>query len=117
MNSQSEPHVILRKNAEAWLAHNPSTDITPRSAKELQLELQVHQIELEMQNDELRTAPQNFGFPSFSVFQGCLPPPASATPSEPTYPQKFPQLAQYRPTDFWYNDPQKTKKPPEKVAS
>ncbi len=46
----------LRTEAEAQLAHAPATDSMGRTAEELLHELQVHQIELEMQNDELRRA-------------------------------------------------------------
>jgi PAS domain S-box-containing protein len=44
----------LRKTAEAQLAHAPK--LNPRPIKELLHELQVHQIQLEMQNEELRQA-------------------------------------------------------------
>src|SRR3989338_4480824 len=44
----------LRAEAEARLARAPPADGTQRPAKELLHELQVHQIELEMQNDTLR---------------------------------------------------------------
>jgi PAS domain-containing protein len=47
---------ILRTKAEAQLSHAPATDSVDRTAEELLHELQVHQIELEMQNDELRRA-------------------------------------------------------------
>jgi diguanylate cyclase (GGDEF)-like protein/PAS domain S-box-containing protein len=46
----------LRTEAEAHLAELPPTEIAPRSYEELLHELRVHQIELEMQNDELRQA-------------------------------------------------------------
>ena len=44
----------LRQQAEAQLAH--ATKLKPRPAEELLYELQVHQIELEMQNEHLRQA-------------------------------------------------------------
>ncbi len=46
----------LRAKVEAQLARAPQTDGAVRSAEELLHELQVHQIELEVQNDELRRA-------------------------------------------------------------
>jgi PAS domain S-box-containing protein len=46
----------LRTKAEAQLARAPATDWAARPAEELLHELQVHQIELEMQNEELRQA-------------------------------------------------------------
>ena len=44
----------LRRQAEAQLAHAPETKQMPRPAEKLLHELQVHQIELEMQNEQLR---------------------------------------------------------------
>ena len=46
------PDLLLRAAAEAQLAKAPQTD--GRAATELLHDLQVHQIELEMQNEELR---------------------------------------------------------------
>ena len=44
----------LRQEAEAELTHAPDTKLMPRPTEKLQHELQVHQIELEMQNEQLR---------------------------------------------------------------
>ena len=46
----------LRQEAEAQLAQTPPIDALTRPAGELLHELQVHQIELEMQNEQLRQA-------------------------------------------------------------
>ena len=54
MDSKSNQFLALRNKAEDRLAHKLSTYINHRSAEELLHELEVHQIELEMQNDELR---------------------------------------------------------------
>ena len=46
----------LRKKAEMQLVRSPAKHETPRSAEVLLHELQVYQVELEMQNEELRQA-------------------------------------------------------------
>ncbi len=46
----------LRAEAETQLARAPSTDDPAQSAEEVLHELRVHQIELQMQNEELRTS-------------------------------------------------------------
>ena len=46
----------LRAKAEAQIASAPLTEAPDRSAEELLHELRVNQVELEMQNDELRRA-------------------------------------------------------------
>ena len=51
-----DPGTQLRLDAEARLAHAPPPRGPERSAEELVHELQVHQIELEMQNETLRQA-------------------------------------------------------------
>lgn len=55
VRKQNEPD-SLRTEAEAQLSHAPLTEAPPRSAEDLLHELRVYQIELEMQNDELRRA-------------------------------------------------------------
>lgn len=50
------PDLHLRKNAEKRLADAPVAESSSRAVEELLHELQVHQIELEMQNDTLREA-------------------------------------------------------------
>ena len=52
---QIEPD-LKRIKAEAQLALSSQSEVTAQTAKELLYELQLHQIELEMQNDELRRA-------------------------------------------------------------
>ena len=42
---------ILRSMAEAELARHPDTDAAARPAEDLLHELQVHQVELEIQNE------------------------------------------------------------------
>ncbi len=47
---------LLRAKAEMHLGSAPTMAASARSAEELLHELQVHQIELEMQNEDLRRA-------------------------------------------------------------
>ena len=54
--SAVSPKPLLRTDAEAKLARSPSTRAPARAADEVLHELQVHQIELEMQNETLRQA-------------------------------------------------------------
>jgi PAS domain S-box-containing protein len=54
VSAELPPH--LRENAEAELARVPHDAAAARSTEELLHELQVHQIELEMQNETLRQA-------------------------------------------------------------
>jgi len=54
MTNKNEKFSQLRVAAEAGLVHMRKNDINSRSAEELLHELEVHQIELEMQNDALR---------------------------------------------------------------
>lgn len=53
-DDQDHSDSLLREAAEARLANGTKTAIPARSAEELLHELQVHQIELEMQNEALR---------------------------------------------------------------
>jgi diguanylate cyclase (GGDEF)-like protein/PAS domain S-box-containing protein len=46
--------IVLRVEAEALLQPSACTETVPRSAEELLKELQIYQIELEIQNEELR---------------------------------------------------------------
>ena len=54
MSEKPNEQDTVRKAAEAQLVHAPKPK--PRPAKELLHELQIHQIQLEMQNEELRRA-------------------------------------------------------------
>ncbi len=54
MENKPPEHTSLRSEAEALLARNPQAEALP--AEQLLHELQVHQIELEMQNEALRQA-------------------------------------------------------------
>ncbi len=54
MRKKSHPATRLRAQAETQLANNTPSEMPARSAEELLHELQVHQIELEMQNKALR---------------------------------------------------------------
>ena len=56
--SRPQNHAGLRKQAEEFLNQNPEAvqKIPPREIQNLVEELQIHQIELEMQNEELRRA-------------------------------------------------------------
>ncbi len=56
MSKQPNGPDPLRAKAETQLARAPAEDGTPRPAEELLHELQVYQVELEMQNEELRQA-------------------------------------------------------------
>ena len=56
MGKKPKEAAALRSKAEAQLADSPAQKTSARSAEELLHELRVHQIELEMQNDELRQA-------------------------------------------------------------
>ena len=57
-NNRPEGSGGLRKRAEEFLAARPEDirNIEPADIRMLVHELQVHQVELEMQNDELRRA-------------------------------------------------------------
>ena len=57
MKPEPQKQTLLRKRAEERLASNESAateKVQPVNAQRLVHELQVHQIELEMQNDQLR---------------------------------------------------------------
>jgi PAS domain S-box-containing protein len=54
MNNKSRKPDSLQANAETQLARTPPTEASTRSVDELLHELHVHQIELEMQNEESR---------------------------------------------------------------
>ncbi len=56
MNETPSSADPLRTKAEEMLAHKSDVFSLPRSAEEMLHELQVHHIELEMQNEELRRA-------------------------------------------------------------
>lgn len=56
MSKQPNGPDQLRTKAETQLARAPEAEGTPRPAEELLHELQVYQVELEMQNEELRQA-------------------------------------------------------------
>ncbi|MDO8925695.1 MAG: EAL domain-containing protein [Sideroxyarcus sp.] len=56
MDKKPREAAALRSKAEAQLADAPTRKTSIRSAEDLLHELRVHQIELEMQNDELRQA-------------------------------------------------------------
>ena len=56
MSENPNEQDILRTAAEAELAHAPRTKLMPCSAEKLLYELQICQIELEMQNEQLRQA-------------------------------------------------------------
>ena len=56
MNKKPGKQDSLRANAETHLAHIPPMEASTHSVDELLHELHIHQIELEMQNEELRRA-------------------------------------------------------------
>lgn len=56
MGKKSIDSNLLRTEAEVQLHHAPATELVIRPAEELLHELQTHQIELEMQNEELQRA-------------------------------------------------------------
>jgi PAS domain S-box-containing protein len=56
MNDKPKQAEPLRREAEARLAANQASDKPPRTTEQLLHELRVHQIELEMQNENLRTS-------------------------------------------------------------
>ncbi len=62
MDKKSEDgNSILRREAETKLQENPPDDVPTEDDKSLIQELQVHQIELEMQNEELRKTQAQLG--------------------------------------------------------
>lgn len=56
MNKKSMSQDLLRKTDEAKLVSEQPVNVPVRSAEELLHELQVHQVEVEMQNESLRHA-------------------------------------------------------------
>ncbi|MDD2915186.1 MAG: PAS domain S-box protein [Gallionella sp.] len=56
MSNNTNPQDTLRMQAEARFVPASGADVATRNAEELLHELQVHQIELKMQNEELRRA-------------------------------------------------------------
>ncbi|MFI3186741.1 MAG: diguanylate cyclase, partial [Methylococcaceae bacterium] len=54
MSNKSNDPNRLRAEAEAQLAHSSATESVLLSNQKLLHELQIHQVQLEMQNEELR---------------------------------------------------------------